>query len=145
MLPAADHSASPAGSGGEAGAVPGGTAEARGSQRDTSLPPVDDGDSAEDDQLGPTHVNTTKASHLVKVGSVRSPHIFFNSEHPIITPEIPPFRAGHRQLKAGETRKYTGRSQAPHSIWSTHHIPGGGDAARARYFSFFRASPGAQG
>jgi len=101
MLHAVDNSASPAGSGGEAGAVPGGTAEARGSQRDASLPPVDDGDSAEDDQLGPTHVNTTKASHLVKVGSVRSPHIFFNSEHPIITPEIPP----HSELAIGSSRR----------------------------------------
>jgi hypothetical protein len=89
MLPAVDHSASPAGSGGEAGAVPVGAGEAR-SQRDTSLPPVDNGDSAEDDQLGPTHVNTTKASHLVKVSSVRSSHLFSTRSIPSLLWKSPP-------------------------------------------------------
>lgn len=49
---------------------PGSAGGREGSQREVSVEAGGEGggnDVGEDDQLGPTHVNTTRASHLVKV------------------------------------------------------------------------------
>lgn len=137
MLPAMDNSVSPVGAGGENAA---GGSEAR-SQRDSSLPPVDDGDFAEDDQLGPTHVNTTKASHLVKVGKSLTSFSYTAG------PEIPPPRllallTLEEEEEGGEEKlvaKQESRIHTTHSAQPSMHRGGHGTPF------LIRVSPGPQG